>query len=159
MVWVHLLSAQPHKMFPWDEVLPWDFNQGCSTLSDSQRTHPLPVPSTVPAAHPGDLSASLPPHPPGAAIALSKRHPLTPARPSRGTLGAEKDTCQEGNSGCLLLCCRSSFSPGDSSPRPPSCLGCPSPRSSISPIRQMRRQVLGDVRAHHGDIKAGAVTL
>lgn len=105
--------------------------------------HPLPVPSAVPAAHPRE------------------QHPSRPVFPPllQGTVWDEKATCQEGNSGCLLLCCGSSVSPGDSSPRPPSCLGCPSPRSSISPIRQMRRQVRGGVRAHHGESEASSATL
>lgn len=102
-----------------------------------------------------------PGHPPSGAVA-SLPPSLPPFLPPPGKgreMGEEKSTCQEGNSGCLLLCGGSSFSPGDSSPRPPSCLGCPSAGSWISPIRQASRRGRGAGRAHHGAGRARSATL
>lgn len=85
--------------------------------------------------------------------------PSLPPSQRRDGSAQENSTCQEGNSGCLLRCGGSSFSPGASSPRPPSCLGCPSAGSWISPIRQASRRGPGAGRAHHGHRRARSATL
>lgn len=117
--------------------------QGLSQGPSPQRHSPH---WRCPHAHPGEQQRpSLPPS-------------LPPPREGR-EMDEEKSTCQEGNSGCLLRCGGSSFSPGDSSPRPPSCLGCPSAGSWISPIRHTSRRGPGAGRAHHGAGRARSATL